>query len=276
MNKVIKLKKIDVNALKMLFSRSLSVSNLLGFSLSSEEIESLVSNDSDSFFKHWKTSTAGIFESETFEKIRVVIFNGSFFSKTVLPYFADSKDAEMHITVNEKNEALLIELFGNGLQIKFKTARIEMSKDAQLTAEDYEKIFNFSDAFTSFTLSKDVISKIDHLKVINAASDNPVDYVLFKGHSGKLSASDTSFILDIGEYSGEDFEAKFNKQFLPLIDSEDHVVYYMKGDVFDRFVMQSKHSSIVSYCSSILMKEIGLIDAMNDELENPDWSNFEE
>ena len=272
---VISLKMVDVNSLRMLFGRSLSVSNLLAFKLTSEQIESIVLNSSDSFCKHWKTSTTGIFESEKFDQIRVVVFEGSFFAKTILSYFSEYKETEIKITVNDAREALKIELISDMLHITFKTARVEMSKDSDLSSTEYDMLFNITNALTSFTLPAGIISKIDHLKAINSRSDEPVNFVKFEGANGVLECSDTSFKLKIAEYDGSPFSVKFNKQFLSLLDPEDHIVYVAKEESFDKFVMQSKHAEIDSWCSAILMKDVSQLDDVEDsEGTDSNWEDF--
>lgn len=266
--KAIELRKVEVNALMALLSRSLKVSSILDFKLSSSEISSIIQNDATTFWKEWKTSTKGIFESEPFEEIEILIYNGSFFKDKVLPLFAKSQNMVMTIELNDENQPVRIHLNDPGvLAITFPTTRLDLAQE-KLTPEEHSVLFGIENATTSFELSVETLNSINKLKSLSySCGYKPVTAITFESKDGVLRAFDSTFDLIIANnFDGGDFSVKIDKGLLDLINSEDHKVYLcptnFNDQEFDRFVFVSNHSSIEAVDVAILLKEVN-----SDELD---------
>lgn len=259
--KVIDLKKVEVNSLIQLFSRSLKVSTVLDFKISSEKISSIVQNDASTFWKEWSTSTTGIFESEKFEEVEVLIYNGSFFKDKVLPLFSKSTDLTMSIELNDENHPVRIRFNDGTLAISFPTTRLELAQE-KLTDREHEILFGIDEAQLSYELPVEVLSSINKLKSLSySCADRPVTAITFESTNGVLRAMDGVFDLVIdSDFKGGDFSVKLDKTLLELINSEDNTVYLCpteyNGQTFQRFVFASHHSSIKATDVAILLQEI--------------------
>lgn len=259
--KVIELKKVEVNSLIQLFSRSLKVSSVLDFKISSEKISSIVQNDASTFWKEWSTETTGIFESEKFEEVEVLIYNGSFFKDKVLPLFSKSTDLTMSIELNRENHPVRIRFNDGTLAISFPTTRLELAQE-KLTEAEHDVLFGIDEAQLSYELPVEVLNSINKLKSLSySCADRPVTAITFESKNGVLRAMDGVFDLVIDpEFKGGDFSVKLDKSLLDLINGEDHKVYLCptdyNGQNFQRFVFVSHHSSIKATDVAILLQEI--------------------
>ena len=261
MMKVIELKKVEVNSLIQLFSRSLKVSSVLDFKISSEKISSIVQNDASTFWKEWSTETTGIFESEKFEEVEVLIYNGSFFKDKVLPLFSKSTDLTMSIELNSENHPVRIRFNDGTLAISFPTTRLELAQE-KLTEPEHEILSGIDEAHLSYESPVEVLNSINKLKSLSySCADRPVTAITFESKNGVLRAMDGVFDLVIdSDFKGGDFSVKLDKSLLDLINAEDHKVYLCpteyNGQNFQRFVFVSHHSSIKATDVAILLQEI--------------------
>lgn len=279
--KAIELKKVEVNALIALFKRSLKVSSILDFTISSGKIKSLIQNDASTFWKEWETETAGIFESEDFEPVEVLIYNGGYFVDKVLPLFSKAKDLCMRIELNDKNEPVRIILSEPGyLSITFPTTRLDLAQE-KLTAEEHEIMFGTDNARASFEFPVEMLEQINRLKSLSYnCADKPVSCITFKASNGEIRAFDGVFDIVVAkDYKDSDFEVKISKNLLDLLTAEDHKVYLCSTEFnsqeFDRFVFVSNHSSIKAFDVAILLKQIdteGIEDLLGESAEGG-WAN---
>lgn len=254
------LKNVDMNAFRSIFDRSLVVTNGLDFSISSEFIKSSVSNDDQNFWKEWQIPNKGIFETDTpFNEVKVLFSNGIYFKTKYLGLFGNQK-CEITIQVNGNNEAENFVVngkttFGTPLTVKMRCTRYEMAKD-KLDVALHDGLFNHANSQVEFEIAPSIIAEINKMRFLNSMSDAPQSYVTFKGENGVLTAFDTTFSFEIGTYSGIDFEAKFPKKSLTLIDNEPHIFKYCKNPdeyKFEWMLLVSKHATIKSESVAMLM-----------------------
>ena len=275
---IISLKNVDVNALRTLFDRTLVVSNSLDFCISSSTIKSSVSNDDQNFWKNWAVSTKGLFESAEFDEVKVLFSNGAYFKNKFLGLFSSQK-CEMNITCNDKREAESIEVigqtsFGAQLKVNMRTTRYDLAKDP-IEDDLKNELFDVKNAITSFDVEPNIIKEINRLRGLNAMADNPVSYVTFKGEKGELKAFDSSFEFKVSDYDGVDFEAKFPKKSLSLIDSEAINIAFCHSDEieFDWFIIKGKNPLVESQCIAMLMTSLAEGDgSINDDIFGDDNS----
>lgn len=275
---IISLKNVDVNALRTLFDRTLVVSNSLDFCISSSTIKSSVSNDDQNFWKNWAVSTKGLFESAEFDEVKVLFSNGAYFKNKFLGLFSSQK-CEMNITCNDKREAESIEVigqtsFGAPLKVNMRTTRYDLAKDP-IEDDLKNELFDVKNAITSFDVEPNIIKEINRLRGLNAMADNPVSYVTFKGEKGELKAFDSSFEFKVSDYDGVDFEAKFPKKSLSLIDSEAINIAFCHSDEieFDWFIIKGKNPLVESQCIAMLMTSLAEGDgSINDDIFGDDNS----
>ena len=279
--KTIELRKVEVNALIALLSRSLRVSSILDFKVSSEKITSIIQNDATTFWKEWGTSTKGLFESEPFGEIEILIYNGSFFKDKVLPLFSKSENLVMTIELNYEGQPVRIHLNDGALAITFPTTRLDLAQE-KLTPEEHSILFGIEDATASFELPVEVLNTINRLKSLSySCGYKPVTAITFESKDRVLRAFDGTFDLIVAnEFDGGDFSVKIDKTLLDLINTEDHKVYLCPTDFndqqFDRFVFVSNHSSIQAVDVAILLKEVNAndldLDGFNEESGSWDQS----
>ena len=270
--KTIELRKVEVNALMALLSRSLRVSSILDFKVSSEKISSIIQNDATTFWKEWGTSTKGLFESEPFAEIEILIYNGAFFKDKVLPLFSKSENLVMTIELNDEGQPVRIHLNDDALAITFPTTRLDLAQE-KLTPEEHSILFGIEDATASFELPVEVLNTINRLKSLSySCGYKPVTAITFESKDRVLRAFDGTFDLIVAnEFDGGDFSVKIDKTLLDLINAEDHKVYLCPTDFndqqFDRFVFVSNHSSIQAVDVAILLKEVNAddLDGFNEE-----------
>ena len=279
--KTIELRKVEVNALIALLSRSLRVSSILDFKVSSEKISSIIQNDATTFWKEWGTSTKGLFESEPFGEIEILIYNGAFFKDKVLPLFSKSENLVMTIELNYEGQPVRIHLNDGALAITFPTTRLDLAQE-KLTPEEHSILFGIEDATASFELPVEVLNTINRLKSLSySCGYKPVTAITFESKDRVLRAFDGTFDLIVAnEFDGGDFSVKIDKTLLDLINAEDHKVYLCPTDFndqqFDRFVFVSNHSSIQAVDVAILLKEVNAndldLDGFNEESGSWDQS----
>lgn len=275
--KTIELRKVEVNALITLLSRSLKVSSILDFKVSSEKISSIIQNDATTFWKEWQTSTKGLFESEPFDEIEILIYNGAFFKDKVLPLFSKSENLVMLIELNDEGQPVQIHLNDGMLAITFPTTRLDLAQE-KLTPEEHSVLFSIEDATASFELPVEVLNNINRLKSLSySCGYKPVTAITFESKDRVLRAFDGTFNLIIAnEFDGGDFSVKINKSLLDLINAEDHKVYLCPTDFneqqFDRFVFVSNHSSIQAVDVAILLKEVNTDDLDMFKEESDSWN----
>ena len=277
--KTIELRKVEVNALMALLSRSLRVSSILDFKVSSEKISSIIQNDATTFWKEWGISTKGLFESEPFAEIEILIYNGAFFKDKVLPLFSKSENLVMTIELNDEGQPVRIHLNDDALAITFPTTRLDLAQE-KLTPEEHSILFGIEDATASFELPVEVLNTINRLKSLSySCGYKPVTAITFESKDRVLRAFDGTFDLVIAnEFDGGDFSVKIDKTLLDLINAEDHKVYLCPTDFndqqFDRFVFVSNHSSIQAVDVAILLKEVNAndLDGFNEESGSWDQS----
>ena len=279
--KTIELRKVEVNALIALLSRSLKVSSILDFKVSSEKISSIIQNDATTFWKEWGTSTKGLFESEPFAEIEILIYNGAFFKDKVLPLFSKSENLVMTIELNDEGQPVRIHLNDGALAITFPTTRLDLAQE-KLTPEEHSILFGIEDATASFELPVEVLNTINRLKSLSySCGYKPVTAITFESKDRVLRAFDGTFDLIVAnEFDGGDFSVKIDKTLLDLINAEDHKVYLCPTDFndqqFDRFVFVSNHSSIQAVDVAILLKEVNAndldLDGFNEESGSWDQS----
>ena len=253
------LKNVDVNAFRLILDRSLVVTNALDFTISSDRISSSVSNDDQNFWKEWSIPTKGILETEQkFEPIKVLFSNGVYFKTKYLGLFGNQK-CTITIQVNDRNEAenFVVEgqtSFGTPLTVKMRCTRYEMAKD-KIETDLHDKLFDHNNSLVEFEVISSIISEINKMRSLNSMSDAPQAFVTFKGENGVLTAFDTTFSFEIGKYDGVDFEAKFPKKSLSLIDQEPHIFKYCKSSefTFEWMLLESKHSFMKSESIAMLM-----------------------
>lgn len=273
----IQLLNVDINGLRTLLGRSLSVSNSLDFSISSEYIKSSVSNDDQNFWKEWAMPTKGIFDAaQPFKDIKILFSNGVYFTNKFLGLFGNQK-CTINIQCNEKNEAESFEIigqtaFGTPLKANMRTTRYEMARDP-MESELHEILFGDKHVITKFMVQPQVISEINKLRGLNAMADKPQSFVTFKGGDGVIKAFDSSFEFDIAEYDGAPFEAKFPKKSLSLIDREPQEISYAKSDEqgFDWFILRGQNAIVKSESIAMLMSSLATSDsAINDDIFDDD------
>lgn len=277
--KTIELRKVEVNALMALLSRSLRVSSILDFKVSSEKISSIIQNDATTFWKEWGTLTKGLFESEPFAEIEILIYNGAFFKDKVLPLFSKSENLVMTIELNDEGQPVRIHLNDGALAITFPTTRLDLAQE-KLTPEEHSILFGIEDATASFELPVEVLNTINRLKSLSySCGYKPVTAITFESKDRVLRAFDGTFDLIVAnEFDGGDFSVKIDKSLLDLINAEDHKVYLCPTDFndqqFDRFVFVSNHSSIQAVDVAILLKEVNAndLDGFNEESGSWDQS----
>ena len=279
--KTIELRKVEVNALMALLSRSLRVSSILDFKVSSDKISSIIQNDATTFWKEWGTSTKGLFESEPFAEIEILIYNGAFFKDKVLPLFSKSENLVMTIELNDEGQPVRIHLNDGALAITFPTTRLDLAQE-KLTPEEHSILFGIEDATASFELPVEVLNTINRLKSLSySCGYKPVTAITFESKDRVLRAFDGTFDLIVAnEFDGGDFSVKIDKTLLDLINAEDHKVYLCPTDFndqqFDRFVFVSNHSSIQAVDVAILLKEVNAndldLDGFNEESGSWDQS----
>ena len=279
--KTIELRKVEVNALMALLSRSLKVSSILDFKVSSEKISSIIQNDATTFWKEWGASTKGLFESEPFGEIEILIYNGAFFKDKVLPLFSKSENLVMTIELNYEGQPVRIHLNDGALAITFPTTRLDLAQE-KLTPEEHSILFGIEDATASFELPVEVLNTINRLKSLSySCGYKPVTAITFESKDRVLRAFDGTFDLIVAnEFDGGDFSVKIDKTLLDLINAEDHKVYLCPTDFndqqFDRFVFVSNHSSIQAVDVAILLKEVNAndldLDGFNEESGSWDQS----
>lgn len=269
----IKLLNVDINALRTLLGRSLSVSNSLDFSISSDYIKSSVSNDDQNFWKEWAMPTKGIFEAEQpFKDIKILFSNGVYFANKFLGLFGNQK-CTIVITCNEKREAESFEIsgqtsFGTSLKANMKTTRYEMARDP-MEAELHDLLFGDTKVITKFVVQPNVIAEINKLRGLNAMADKPTSYVTFKGADGVIKAFDSSFEFNVCDYDGVPFEAKFPKKSLSLIDREPQEISFAKSDEqgFDWFILRGQNAVVKSESIAMLMSSLATADStINDDI----------
>lgn len=262
-----------------LLSRSLKVSSILDFKVSSEKISSIIQNDATTFWKEWETSTKGLFESNPFAEIEILIYNGAFFKDKVLPLFSKSENLVMTIELNDEGQPARIHLNDSVLAITFPTTRLDLAQE-KLTPEEHSVLFGIEDATASFELPVEVLNNINRLKSLSySCGYKPVTAITFESKDRVLRAFDGTFNLIIAnEFDGGDFSVKIDKSLLDLINAEDHKVYLCPTDFneqqFDRFVFVSNHSSIQAMDVAILLKEVNAndLDMFNEESGSWDQS----
>ena len=275
--KTIELRKVEVNALMALLSRSLKVSSILDFKVSSEKISSIIQNDATTFWKEWGASTKGLFESEPFGEIEILIYNGAFFKDKVLPLFSKSENLVMTIELNYEGQPVRIHLNDGALAITFPTTRLDLAQE-KLTPEEHSILFGIEDATASFELPVEVLNTINRLKSLSySCGYKPVTAITFESKDRVLRAFDGTFNLIIAnDFDGGDFSVKINKSLLDLINAEDHKVYLCPTDFneqqFDRFVFVSNHSSIQAVDVAILLKEVNADDLDMLKEESDSWN----
>ena len=276
--KQIVLKKVDVNALKELLNRGLIVNTVLDFMLSSEIIKSNVENDANTFWKEWETSTDKIFESEKFDPIEILIYNGKFFVDKILSYFSKATETTITIFLNKDNEPTKLNLNDNqGLSINMPVTRLSLANE-KLSEEEHGILFGTENALASFDLPYETLLKINALKSLSYTSaDVPAVHITFKAGDGVIRVFDGTFDLVIcKDYTGAEFEVKIDKRLLSLNNSEDHTIYLCPTEYneqeFDRFVFISKHSSIKSADVAILMKDMDTLASADDSDGSESWN----
>lgn len=265
------LKNVDMNAFRGILDRSLVVTNALDFTISSERITSSVSNDDQNFWKEWSIPTKGIFETEQqFEPIKVLFSNGVYFKTKYLGLFGNQK-CDITIQTNDRNEAENFVVdgktsFGTPLTVKMRCTRYEMAKD-KIETDLHDKLFDHNNSQVEFKIVPSIISEINKMRSLNSMSDSPQAFVTFKGENGVLTAFDTTFSFEVGKYEGIDFEAKFPKKSLSLIDGEPHIFKYCKSPEFnfEWMLIESEHSVIKSESIAMLMTSFA---ASGDSIDN--------
>lgn len=266
--KTIKFKNVDVASLRSLFTRSLTVTPHLYFVVTPTMIEAFTANQPNTFCKEWSTSIDGIIEHDNdFDQLKFFFLHGDIFSNKILPNF---DKVEMILKVGEGDKVTEISLVSVGLEFVIKTTNIDfantISKDAQINR------FDTSSPESSFSIHPTIIKEITSLSAITEFSDSKIDYIEFNGKDGVLVVSNNLFSKNIGEYEGDEFDAKMHKSFLSLIDGEEHMVH-LCTDISGakKFIFESKHAEIKAKSCAVLMTTLDIDTELSIDDEEDSW-----
>ncbi len=256
--KTIKLKEVRISDLRKVMSKSSDLKGgVLNFTIGESIIESVTSNESDSFFKKWSIPTEAVakVEERFSEKVKVSIIKGTEFLKGILGHnnFGESCSIDIEHTGGANAEAVLLTIYNDKLQVKVVTAPTSLNFE-EYDEKTMNRIFNDENSIADFELSAEELKYIISLSKFNTNKETQTTYIKFYTENGLLKVTDNAFDAVVHKTdSNFDVTVNVNKEFISLYCSEHHV-FSVHSDESGGMKLIAKSTDSDTVSSMILME----------------------